>query len=289
MLPAPVALALGRGLGAAAHAVLGTPRRLALAHVGLALPELDSDARRRLVRATFRHAGQSFAELALWRKLRRRPDYLRFEGLDLADALLAEGRGAIAVTGHTGNWELMAAALAARGYRLSVVARRVNDARFDALVGRFRRMAGVEVLVRDAPNFIAAVRAALGSGRVVALLIDQDTRGAGVFVPFFGQRAHTPPGAAVLALRTRVPVFTAFIERRPDGGHLVRVAPVPVGDGTGRARVIDLTARLTAAIEAQIRGAPAEWVWWHERWRRRPESGDSPLLAGDRVVPVSRR
>jgi KDO2-lipid IV(A) lauroyltransferase len=36
--------------------------------------------------------------------------------------------------------------------------------------------------------------------------------------------------------------------------------------------VRELTARFTAAIEAAIRRAPAEWVWWHERWRRRPET-----------------
>jgi lauroyl/myristoyl acyltransferase len=43
-----------------------------------------------------------------------------------------------------------------------------------------------------------------------------------------------------------------------------------------RGEVVALTARLTAAIEAQIRLAPAEWVWWHERWRRRPPARDQP-------------
>jgi len=36
--------------------------------------------------------------------------------------------------------------------------------------------------------------------------------------------------------------------------------------------VRELTARLTAAIEAQIRRSPAEWVWWHERWRKQPSA-----------------
>jgi KDO2-lipid IV(A) lauroyltransferase len=39
-----------------------------------------------------------------------------------------------------------------------------------------------------------------------------------------------------------------------------------------RTKVLDVTARFTAAIEAAIRRSPAEWVWWHERWRRQPES-----------------
>src|SRR6266478_1094734 len=226
-LPMPVALAVGRGLGTAAHVLLATPRRLAVAHMGLAFPELELATRRRLVRETFRHAGQAFAELSLFEKILRRPDYVRLEGAEALDAALARGRGAIAVTGHVGNWELLAAWAAAIGYPITVVVRRVNDLRFHSLIVRFRAAAGVEVLVRDDPRFVAAVGDALRRNRVVAMLIDQDTRGAGVFVPFFGRPAHTPPGAALLALRARVPVVTAFIERRPEGGHLVRVAPVP--------------------------------------------------------------
>ena len=271
-LPMPAALAVGRGLGTAAHALLATPRRLAVAHMGLAFPELDLATRRRLVRATFRHAGRAFAELSLFETILRRPDYIRLEGVEALDTALARGRGAIAVTGHVGNWELLAAWAAAIGYPITVVVRRVNDLRFHSLIVRFRAAAGVEVLVRDDPRFVAAVGDALRRNRVVAMLIDQDTRGAGVFVPFFGRPAHTPPGAALLALRARVPVVTAFIERRPEGGHLVRVAPVPAELPRGREGVRELTARLTAAIEAQIRRSPAEWVWWHERWRKQPSA-----------------
>ncbi len=271
-LPMPAALAVGRGLGTAAHALLATPRRLAVAHMGLAFPELDLATRRRLVRATFRHAGQAFAELSLFETILRRPDYIRLEGVEALDTALARGRGAIAVTGHVGNWELLAAWAAAIGYPITVVVRRVNDLRFHSLIVRFRAAAGVEVLVRDDPRFVAAVGDALRRNRVVAMLIDQDTRGAGVFVPFFGRPAHTPPGAALLALRARVPVVTVFIERRPEGGHLVRVSPVPAELPRGREGVRELTARLTAAIEAQIRRSPAEWVWWHERWRKQPSA-----------------
>jgi len=270
-LPVPLALAIGRGLGAGAHRLLGRPRRLALAHVALAFPELDAPARHALVRATFRHAGQSFAELTLWPKLRDR-GYVAIEGLDVLQAMCAAGRGGIAVASHAGNWELLAASIAAAGIPATVIARRVNDARFDALVVGFRRSVGVEVLVRDDPHFLSGVRDALDRNRIVAILIDQDTRGAGVFVPFFGRPARTPAGAAVLGLRARVPICTAFIERRPGGGHLVRIAPVPVGPRGERADVTTLTATLTAAIEAQIRRAPAEWVWWHERWRRQPDA-----------------
>jgi KDO2-lipid IV(A) lauroyltransferase len=270
-LPVPVALALGRGFGRVAHFLLAGPRRLARAHVGIAFPELSPVAREQLVRETFRHAGTSFAELVVFPKLVRRPDYVRVEGVEALDAALATGGGAIAVTGHCGNWELLAAWAASLGYPVTVIVRRVNDLRFHSLIAGFRRSAGVELLIRDAPRFLGGVRDALARNRVVAILIDQDTgHGAGVFVPFFGRPARTPTGAALLALRTGTPVVTAFIERRPEGGHLIRVTPVTAGKGPVRESVVELTARLTAAVEAQLRRAPAEWVWWHERWRRQP-------------------
>src|SRR5262249_45671126 len=192
------------------------------------------------------------------------------EGLDAAPAAPREGRGLIAVPGHLGNWELLAATLA-RHVPLTVVARRVNDARFQALILRFREAAGIEVVLRDDRHFQAAVREALSRNRAVALLIDQDTRGAGVWVPFLGRLARTPPGAALLALRTRAPLVTAFIARRPEGGHHARIARVDVPGDRAAGAVTALTAVLTAAIEAQLRRHPVEWVWWHERWRRGAE------------------
>jgi KDO2-lipid IV(A) lauroyltransferase len=269
-LPVPVALALGRTLGSAAHALLGTPRRFARAHVALAFPDLDPAAQRALVRGTFRHAGESYAELAVFPKLARDPDYVRIERAALDDAL-ARGRGCLAITGHVGNWELLAATIARLGLPVTVVARRVNDARFDALITRFRGGAGMEILLRDDPAFLRRVRDALARGRIVALLIDQDSRGGGVFVPFFGRLAHTPPGAAILALRTKAPVVSVFIHRRPEGGHVIRFERMPIDDTPAAGQVVALTARFTAAIEAAIRRSPSEWVWWHERWRRRPE------------------
>jgi len=270
-LPPAAALALGRGLGRGAHALLGTPRRLARRHVGRAFPELDAAARAALVRATFVHAGQAYAELALWPRLRA-SGYVGMEGEEHLRAAIEGGRGAVVVTGHCGNWELLAAAIAERGWPVSVVARKVNDERFDALVRRFRGERGMEILDRDHPRFLAQVREALARNRLVGILMDQDSRGAGVFVPFFGRLAHTPPGPAMIVLRQKVPVLSAFIRRRPEGGHVITIRPVPLdGDAPGARRIEALTARCTAEIEAAIRRAPAEWVWWHERWRRRPE------------------
>ena len=110
-LPVAAGLALGRTLGRGAHALLGTPRRLAQ-RARRASPSRSSTRRRAraLVRATFEHAGQSFAELGLWREAAPGiPTTCEIENLAALDDALAGGRGAIAITGHVGNWELLAA------------------------------------------------------------------------------------------------------------------------------------------------------------------------------------
>ena len=90
----------------------------------------------------------------------------------------------------------------------------------------------------------------------------------------------------MLALRARAPLVTAFIARRPEGGHHARIARVDVPADRGAGAVTALTAVLTAAIEAQLRRYPVEWVWWHERWRRGAEEGTLPLLPHRRVLAV---
>src|SRR5207253_1997033 len=177
-LPTFLGLGIGRALGSAAYLVLAGPRRLALEHLGIAFPDLDAGGRRRLARSTFRHAGESFAELALWPRLAERPEYVVVEGAATLDAALGAGKGCIAVAGHVGNWEVLAATIARRGYPLTVVARRVHEERFHHLIARFRIGAGIETLLREDPRFWHALRDALRRGRIVALLIDQDTRGA---------------------------------------------------------------------------------------------------------------
>jgi KDO2-lipid IV(A) lauroyltransferase len=277
IVPARMAIGIGRLLGAGAYRILRRDRRRALEHLALALPEMGAADRDRVVRDTFRSAGGSFAELAQWPWLRRRlGQVITIEGLDHVDRGLARGQGLIAVTGHVGNWELLAATFAHLGYGLSVVARRVNDERFERLVSAFRLRAGVHTILREDAAALRESLRMLRCGRILALLIDQDTRGPGVFVPFFGHRARTSPGAAVLALRTGSPVVTAFIER--DGqGHRIRIQPIHGFEPAagGRPSVEELTAHFTQAIEAQIRRNPSEWVWWHRRWRHQPADGVS--------------
>ena len=108
---------------------------------------------------------------------------------------------------------------------------------------------------------------------MIATVGDQNIRAESVKVPFFGRPALTPIGPARLAIRAEVPVVVIFDERR-GGQHLVRILP-PITTSKSD-DPITLTARITAMIEEQVRRAPEQWVWFHDRWRERPKWDVTP-------------
>jgi KDO2-lipid IV(A) lauroyltransferase len=268
-----VAAWLGRRLGDLGFVALRRRRRLTLANLRHAFPELPAAERRRLARRSWQHLGLTLVELCalLARPLDRFLERVSLEGVEHLDAAMAEHGHALMLTAHIGNWELLAAARRFRPYELAVIVRPLDTVGLNALAEEVRRKAGVELI--DKRRALRPVLTALADGAMVAILLDQNaSRREGVFVPFFGRLASTSRAVAVLALRTGAPVVPIFARREAGGRHRVIIRPplpAPPPNG-GEAAVVELTARCTAAIEAAIREAPEQWLWLHARWRTRP-------------------
>ncbi len=275
--------------------ILPGPRKLALMQLGWALPELDDQQRARVVDRMFDGLGRSLGEMLVLDLISAELDrWVRIEGAELLESALAGGRGVVSISGHIGNWEIMAATLALRGYPLTVVATEVKGRRLNQENVALRASVGVETILRSAPGSARDLLRTLRRGGLLGLLIDQDTRVQSVTVPFFGRPARTPVGAAALALRTDAPVVGIFIHREADGRHLIKILdpqlpPRPLRDGAARPGAatddadgddrgplrasshreiwqVEATAVMTRLIERQIRNHPESWVWWHRRW-----------------------
>jgi KDO2-lipid IV(A) lauroyltransferase len=278
------ALVLGERVGDLAFVTLRKQRRLAEEHLRLAFgDEITPVGCTHIARASLVNMGRSFCELAKIDEIRMRAsDYIESEGHEHVDESLQKGTGAIMVTGHIGNWELLAAYWAWRGYSISAIARRIYIDHLNQLIVEFRRKQGVETILRESPHAARQLLRAIKNNSLLAMLIDQDTQVQSVSVPFFGHLARTPAAAASLAVRRDLPVHSAFIQRRPEGGHRITISPAFEVERSGdlRTDITQLTRAFNAALEAQVRRNPAEWVWWHRRWRRRTQ----PHLDLDRDV-----
>jgi KDO2-lipid IV(A) lauroyltransferase len=267
-LPWRAAQRMGRAIGSLGWTLSRRDRRRALDHLALAFPDSPEPERRRLGHDCFRHLGELLGEcLHLYhRDCPFVGSVVDVEGWEVIEQVRRDGRPLVLFTGHCGNWELLGAAVNCRGVGMAVVARPLDEPRQQRLLAGLRDRFGTPTIARGSEGAARQLLITLRRGGALGMLIDQDTKVEGVWVPFFGRPAFTPVGAAKIALKQRAAVVPVFIERLAGGRHRVKFQPpLDLPDDPREA-----TALMTAKIEEQIRRRPEQWVWMHRRWRRQP-------------------
>jgi KDO2-lipid IV(A) lauroyltransferase len=282
LLPRPVAVSLGRGIGRIAYVLGGRLRRTGERNLELALSGLSAAERTAILRGCFENLGRLLGEFS--HLPRSTPESLRqiieCEGLENLEAARAAGRGVILFTGHLGAWELSSFALSAFGYPMSFLARRIDNPRVEQLVEGTRTRFGNRSI--DKRSAARPMLRTLRAGGTVGILVDLNTHPhEAVFVDFFGIPASTTSGLATLALRTGaavLPVFIPWDERRRR--FVLHVDPPLEIERTGHEAedVRRLTSLFTSVIESYVRRFPGQWLWIHRRWNTRP-AGEANFYA----------
>jgi len=280
-LPRRAALTVGSILGRIVPSLFRTEYRLAIDNLAIAFGKEKKPAEiHRLARESFRHAALNFVDTVRIGVMS--PDEIMAvcvpHDLDRALEVVRKKTGVIGLTSHTGCWEMLGSYLALSGFPVAVIARKLYDPRLDELLYRSRVGVGARVIARgeDTRDILRALR----EGCILGILIDQDTLVKGVFVDFFGRPAHTASAPAALALRYGLPVLPIFTYRDRHHRHHICVRDcIDMEESGDRERdVTTMTAKCSMAIEEFIREHPEQWVWFHRRWKTRPE----PTAGGDK-------
>jgi Kdo2-lipid IVA lauroyltransferase/acyltransferase len=260
--------AFGAWLGQLVY-IIGIRRQVTHDNLQAAFPDLPERAIRTVTARVFRHFGRvatSFVSLSSLRK----DDvgkWIFVEGWEVLTKALDEGKGAITVSGHLGNWEIMGCLVSRCGFPSTFVVASQSNPLVEELIDRYRIAAGVEIVKkRDA---IRGVMTALKRNRLVAMLIDQDAHEDGVFVPFFGRPASTPRGPAVFHVRTGAPIIFVTCIRLPGDRYRIRFDRF---DSQGETDPDIITARLSERLEQAVRETPEQWLWMHRRWKTSPSA-----------------
>ncbi len=282
-LPWSAAYFLARRAGDLLHLVDGRHREIARENIraryrledGSALSETEV---RTMVRDVFRHFVSLGVEVVrLQPEMARRPieEFLTFEGEESLREAAESGRGAIIVSCHLGNWEIIAAAGLGIGRTPTSVYRPLDNPLLDTWVRSLRGGTGAEVVPKS--GAVRGLLRALRKGGIVAILVDQDARRHGIQVPFFGLPASTIPTPAELALRTGAAIIPGFAIRTGPGFryHTWLEPEVTVRKDADHDQEVErITAELNVRLEAAIRRAPEQWLWLHRRWKSSPPEGD---------------
>ena len=258
-------------LGYLAYWLVFTERNKALSQLAIAFPEKSQAQREILAKRMFVHLGIACAEVTHIPTLLKRDDLkLNSSHRAIFDEALKEGKGCIAVTGHIGNWELLAQVLAANNIPIHTIAKPVYDPRLTRWAHSNRTQFGLNVIWRGQRGGFKEMLRVFHQKEALALLIDQDTNVQSVFVPFFGKAAATPAAVGVLASRTKAPIIVGWLQRENNGYQLSFERFEYQLSGEKTTDIQAITAGVTQRLEWAIRQAPEQWVWMHHRWKTRP-------------------
>jgi Kdo2-lipid IVA lauroyltransferase/acyltransferase len=270
ILPLNMGLIIGKYLGRLVFFILRKERRLALKNLDMAFGDTKTPQdKKRIAREVFENLGRNSIEVISLGKFNKDniDRYVKCRGLETINSLIQQGKGGIVVSAHFGNWELLAHYFAIKGYKVNVIARRVRMEYFERFLNGVRKRNGVRILYRDAPA--KDILNILKNNDFVGIMPDQDMDSvSGVFVDFFGEKAYTPNGPAILNFLTGSPVIPCFIVRKLFGHEIVIKGALDLNNDGERGKIVaENTQRYTGSIEDIIRQFPSQWVWFHDRWK----------------------
>ena len=151
---------------------------------------------------------------------------------------------------------------------MTVMARLPNYSAAKDVLGKIRKNYGIEIIWREDKKSTTILLKAVKNNKMICALIDQDTNLENGFSNFFGVEAAYPTAPIQLALRFNRPIFLSNIIRLPNGKYKLLVRRIFWEDKENPTQYI--LDEYSKNLETLICEFPGQWVWWHRRWRRRP-------------------
>lgn len=208
-------------------------------------------------------------------------EYVHLSGLTEPLRMLLRQRGAIMLTAHYGNWEVLGYTLATLGFRTYSVARPIDNPLIDEWVLGVREKKGQIILSKRGVTTTA--NQVLENRDVIGFIADQNAGPKGMFVPFFGRLASTYKSIGLLAIQNNLPIIIGYARRRGDRfefdiGVEDIIHPEDWANEPDELRYV--TTRYTKAIENFVRADPTQYLWIHRRWKTRPKGEVAGSVAG---------
>jgi lauroyl/myristoyl acyltransferase len=266
-LPLGFLFRFGNLMGFLSWLVLWKYRRLAERNLEIAFAgEKSKRELRRIARRNFQRGAANFLcgpKLGSMspKELAR---YVEAENADAVHQELRAGRPVIILLSHIGNWEVTGPLVPHyfRNARVGTVYQKLRNPYVDQDVNRKRARTGAELFDRS-EGFHKPIEL-LRSGGLIGILGDQHAGDHGLWTPFFGRLASTSPLSALLAKRTGAAVIALAVYTI--GPARWRLVFTPCIDSPGDS-VNSLTLKANETIEQEIRKAPEDWFWVHDRWK----------------------
>ena len=275
VLPRKASMKIGAGLGALAFRFLKNERVKTISNLTIAYgAEKGETEIMVMAREVWMNLGKSGVEFAIKMGQEDPEKFFRdleVRGNEFLQEAYKKGKGILGLISHMGCWEGTAMGIPMLGIPAYAIGKKMGNEKLNDLLFESRGKKGVPTLARG--SSYKTILRVLSENNLIGILIDQDTDVRGVFVDFYGKPAHTPIGAAMLAMDSGAPVLPMFYLKKPDDTYeFIIEKEIPlVMTGNRRQDMEENTRRFHRVIEKYIKRYPTQWVWMHNRWKTTPE------------------
>jgi lauroyl/myristoyl acyltransferase len=272
-LPRAALLRLARALGALAFRFDARGRAVARENLACVFGgQLSARQRDTIARASYANFARTMLDL-FWAARLGADDWsrwMRAEGFaEIRQRLEREGRGAVFLCVHQGNWEWASLAAGFLGFRNIVVAETFKNPRLTEIFRAHRQHSGQTLIDQDG-SLLKMLRH-VKRGGCTGMLIDLNLRpeqAATVIEAFAGLKMCVPLLHAALAQRAGA--LLVPVETQPQADGTVRITahpPLEVPVGAGLAQIAQ---RCWDAFDPILLARPEEYLWPYKHFRYRP-------------------
>ena len=191
---------------------------------------------------------------------------IRFDDPEVVN--LARERGAIWVTPHFGNYELVSYIWGFQGFHYVAVAQDFKNPALTAIFRNLRQGSGHTIISQDGA-MLRLAKTLTRKGHV-GLLTDLNIKPGkmAAVIDCFNLKTCVTTLHASLAIRYQVPIITGVCECMPDGGYVLHMhrALDPANFDTPK----KMTQAVWDIFEQDIRRSPEAWLWMYKHWRYLP-------------------
>ncbi len=276
LIPRKLANFLSGWVGLAAWKLITKDQRLIFRHLSLCYNgSMSVREKVNIGQRFFINSGRNISDLIRFESHYDREIHglIDVEGMVHFDNAYKRGKGVFGITGHLGNFELLAVFLVKCGYRIGVVSRPLADNKLnEMLITNRKKMGIVNFYASESP---VGVVKWLKSGGAVGVLIDTDSsRVKGGFFPFYNRLSKLPVGQSVMALRLGSPLVPIACVRNGNNRYKVIIRPEITINNSGDLKndINRITRSCSLELETMIRKYPDQWIWMHNRWKSSPEN-----------------
>jgi len=256
---------------------LSIPRKrffITYSNLKRAFPNFSESRLQKIAKQSYNNLGIVLVELLAFPQLSIDDlrKYIKYSNEDLFSKINARGKGMLLLSGHFGNWELLALTAGAFSkIPITIVVKPQKNKFVDEKLNSYRTMHGNKIIPMS--KAARVIIKALKNNQAVAILADQSAdMSRDIFVDFFGYPAVTYESPAMLALKYKVPIIMGFAVRNPDFTYSVDLIELKFDDlHDDKEGIAELTRRHVKILEEKIKEHPHLWAWQHNRWKHQPK------------------